>query len=293
MTPRRCLIAIAFLASVCAAQELRLPNNKSSLHFAVLGDTGTGGKPQYQTADQIAAFHKVFPFNMALMLGDNMYGGEKPKDFVSKFERPYAALLSAGVKFYASLGNHDDPNQKDYQKFNMNGKRYYTFSPKHGVRFYALDSNYMDREQVEWLEKELSSSQSDWKLAFFHHPLYSSGEAHGPDQELRRVLEPMFLKYGVTVVFAGHKHFYERLKPQNGIHYFIEGGSAKLREGNIRRSAETAVGFDTDNTFMLCEIDGDRFYFQTISRAGRTVDSGIITRRGAPVERSRAASTNQ
>jgi len=290
MTIRRFSISIAFIASLCVAQELRLPNSKGSLHLAVLGDTGTGGKAQYQTADQVIAFRRVFPFDFALMLGDNMYGGEKPKDFIAKFERPYGALLSGGVKFYAALGNHDDPNQKDYKNFNMNGKRYYTFTPKHGVRFYALDSNYMDREQVAWLEKELSNSQSDWKIAFFHHPLYSSGEAHGPDEELRRVLEPLFLKYGVSVVFTGHEHFYERLKPQKGIYYFIEGGSAKLREGNIRQTAQTAVGFDTDNTFMLCEIDGDRLFFQTISRTGRTVDSGVITRSGATIERSRAAS---
>jgi len=284
---------MALAACSCLAQELKLPNNKSSLHFAVVGDTGTGGKAEYQTADQLAAFRRVFPFDIALMLGDNMYGGQKPKDFVEKFERPYASLLSAGVKFYAALGNHDNPDQKDYKNFNMNGKRYYTFKPKDGVRFFALDSNYMDREQVSWLESELSNSGSDWKVAYFHHPLYSSGEAHGPDEELRRVLEPLLLKHGVTVVFSGHEHFYERLKPQNGIHYFIEGGSAKLREGNIRRTAQTAVGFDTDNTFMLCEIDGDRLYFQTVSRTGRTVDTGVITRSGASVERSRASSAVQ
>src|SRR6478609_5963957 len=132
MTMRWYSISVAFIASLCVAQELRLPNSKSSLRFAVLGDTGTGGKGQYQTAEQVAAFRRVFPFDFALMLGDNIYGGEKPKDFVAKFERPYAALLSAGVKFYAALGNHDDPNQKDYKGFNMNGKRYYTFSPKNG-----------------------------------------------------------------------------------------------------------------------------------------------------------------
>jgi 3',5'-cyclic AMP phosphodiesterase CpdA len=290
MTTRRYLICIALAASLCVAQEIKLPNSKDSLHFAILGDTGTGGKAQYQTGEQVVAFRRVFPFDLALMLGDNMYGGENPKDFVSKFERPYANLLSSGVKFYAALGNHDDVNQKDYKLFNMKGKRYYTFKPKDGIRFFALDSNYMDKEQLEWLEKELSSSGSDWKIAFFHHPLYSSGERHGPDQELRRVLEPLFLKYGVSVVFTGHEHFYERLKPQKGIHYFIAGGSAKLREGNIGRTEQTAVGFDTDNTFMLCEIDGDRMYFQTISRPGRTVDSGVITRVGATNERSRATS---
>ena len=268
-------------AIICTAQELRLPNSKDSLHFAVLGDTGTGGSAQYEVGEQITRYHSVFPFGTVIMLGDNLYGGEEARDFESKFEKPYAPLLKDGVKFYASLGNHDDPNQRQYKGFNMNGRRFYSFKPKDGVRFFALDSNYMDKEQLDWLEKELSASQSDWKIAFFHHPLYSSGERHGPDEDLRRVLEPLFVKHGVTVVFTGHEHFYERLKPQKGIHYFVAGGSAKLRKGNIRKTADTEVGFDSDNTFMLCEIDGNRLHFQTITRTGKTVDSGVIARTAA------------
>ena len=287
---RRYFIIFTFLSAyICYAQELKLPGKKDSFHFAVLGDTGTGGRDQYETGEQVARFRQVFPFDTALLLGDNLYGGEKPKDYVNKFERPYAALINGGVKFYAALGNHDDPNQRLYKQFNMNGQRFYTFKPKDGVRFFALDSNYMDRQQIEWLEKELSNSASDWKIAFFHHPLYSSGERHGPDEDLRRVLEPLFLKYGVSVVLTGHEHFYERLKPQHGIYYFIEGGSAKLRKGNIRRSEQTAFGFDTDNTFMLCEIDGDKFYFQTITRKGQTVDSGVIERPKHALQSSRGA----
>jgi hypothetical protein len=285
----RALLVLTVAGAVtCAAQELKLPNKKDSLHFAVLGDTGTGSKEQYQVGEQITRFRTIFPFNTALLLGDNLYGGEKPKDFENKFEKPYEALLKDGVKFHAALGNHDDPNQRLYKGFNMNGQRFYSFKPKDGIRFFALDSNYMDKQQLDWLEKELSDSGSDWKIAFFHHPLYSSGERHGPDDDLRRVLEPLFLKYGVSVVFTGHEHFYERLKPQKGIHYFVAGGSAKLRKGNIRKTPETAVGFDTDNTFMLCEIDGDQLYFQTITRTGKTVDAGVIERTGAAM-RSRAA----
>lgn len=276
---RRVVAALAVAAIACAAPELRLPNKKDSLRFAVIGDTGTGGRPQYEVAEQMAQFHDMLSFDIVLMLGDNLYGGEKPNDFVVKFEKPYEPLLTKGVKFYATLGNHDDPNQKSYKNFNMNAQRYYTFKPRSQVTFFCLDSNYMNPEQLEWVKKELSESKSEWKIAFFHHPLYSSGAKHGPEDELRRALEPLFLEHGVSVVFAGHEHFYERIKPQQGIHYFIEGGSAKLRKGNIRRSEENEKGFDTDNTFMLCEIDGDELHFQTITRGGETIDSGTVSRR--------------
>jgi hypothetical protein len=96
--------------------------------------------------------------------------------------------------------------------------------------------------------------------------------------DLRQQLEPLFLKYGMSVVFAGHEHFYERLRPQKGIHYFTAGGSAKLRVGNILKTPMTALGFDTDYTFMLVEIAGETMYFQTVTRTGRMVDLGELTR---------------
>jgi predicted phosphodiesterase len=261
------------------AAHVRLPLRDGSARFAAIGDTGTGGSGQYRVAGQLSAAHAKFPFEFVLMMGDNMYGSERAEDYVDKFERPYKPLLDAGVKFYASLGNHDGTNQIFYQRFNMGGKRFYTFKPGDDLRFFALDSTYMSPEQLEWLEKELSASGSEWKIAFFHHPLYSEGH-HGSDLQLRQELEPLFLKHGVDVVFTGHEHFYERLKPQKGIHYFIAGGSAKLRRGDIDRSAPIhAAGFDQGYSFMVIEIVADEMHFQAISDQGKTVDSGVIQRR--------------
>lgn len=275
------------------AQNLVLPLRDNSVRFAVLGDTGTGDRVQYDVAKQIVAQYAKFPFTFAIMLGDNIYGSERPQDFRRKFETPYAALLNAKVEFYAALGNHDDPNQRFYKPFNMNGERYHTFK-KGNVRFFALDSNYMDPEQLRWLEKQLQASGSDWKIPYFHHPLYSSGQ-HGSQVELRRIVEPLFIKYGVDVVFAGHEHFYERLKPQKEIHYFTSGGAAKLRADDIGDLGLTEKGFDTDRSFMLVEISEDEMFFQTISRTGQTVDKGSLRRRemqqqtrgrGAPAPRA-------
>jgi hypothetical protein len=276
---RRVLLSILLLALTgpLAAQDLKLPNKDGSVKFAVLGDTGTGGSDQAAVARQLNAFRAKFPFEFAILLGDNLYGSENPRDYARKFEVPYKPLLDAKVKFYAALGNHDDPNQRMYKAFNMNGERYYTFKPSltAGVRLFALDSNYMDPKQLEWLEKELAASGSDWKIAFFHHPLYASG-MHGSDEILKKQLEPLFVKHGVNVVFQGHEHFYERIKPQKGIQYFVEGSSAKLRKGDINPTGLTAFGYDTGYTFMLVEIVGDELFFQTITERGQTVDSGVV-----------------
>jgi DNA repair exonuclease SbcCD nuclease subunit len=274
------IFIVLITAFLSYAQSSQLPMLKDSVKFAVIGDNGTGGKAEYQIAERLKTFHDKFPFQFVAMMGDNLYGGDSPKDFVTKFEKPYKALLDLGVKFYAALGNHDDAGRQiSYEKFNMGGKHYYTFKPRDGVRFFALDSNYMDKKQLDWLELELKNSGSEWKIVYFHHPIYSSGEKHGANLELRNVLEPVLVKYGVDVVLTGHEHFYERLNPQKGIHYFIVGSSGKLREGNIvTKSALTAKGYDEDNTFMLAEIAGDNMFFQVINRVGKIVDSGRIQR---------------
>ena len=264
-----------------AEAPVALPNKEGSLKFGVLGDFGTGDREQYQLAEQMAKLHARFPFEIVVTVGDNLYGSERPQDFVNKFEAPYKPLLDAKVKFYASLGNHDAREQAHYKLFNMDGKRYYTFkAPEEDVRFFALESDYPTPEQLSWLEKELQNSNEKWKIPYFHHPLYSSGERHGSDLTLRKALEPLFIKYGVSVVLTGHDHFYERVKPQNGIVYFVTGSGGKLRAGNIdRRTGLTAKGFDTDLAFMAAEISGDEMYFNTISRQGNIVDSGVIQRR--------------
>lgn len=275
------LLATAVVATQPPAEPtVPLPNKDGSLKFAVLGDFGTGDQSQYELADQMAKLRQRFKYELVVLVGDNLYGSERPQDFAKKFELPYKPLLDAGVKFYASLGNHDAREQRFYKLFNMEGKLYYAFSPKPNVRFLALESSYPTPEQILWVETELKASSSDWKIVYFHHPLYSSGDRHGSDLRLREALEPLFLKYNVSVVFNGHDHFYERVKPQKGIAYFVVGSGGQLREGNIDRgSGITARGFDTDLAFLAAEIAGDELYFNVISRVGQTVDSGVLARR--------------
>ncbi len=228
------------------------------------------------------AYRRAVGFEFVIMLGDNIYGGHEPRDFAQKFELPYNSLLDAGVKFYASLGNHDDPNiERLYKPFNMNGERYYSFK-KRDVTFFALDSNYMDFKQLAWVGQTLEASDTGWKICFFHHPLYNDGKSHGPDLDLRSQLGPMFKRDGVNVVFSGHEHAYERIKPEDDIYYFILGSSGKLVRHDFHRSETMATSFDQDRTFMLVEVVGDRLYFQTVSRGGRTIDSGEIARQAQP-----------
>lgn len=276
-----------------APPAIVLPNESSSIKFLAMGDAGRGSKDQYELGRVMANFRTAFPFDFAILTGDNMYGKQKAEDYRLKFEEPYRALLDQNVKFYASLGNHDEANQVHYVNFNMDGKEYYKFE-KGDVSFYALNSNYMQQKQLDWFIAELEKDDSPWKVAFFHHPPYSSGGRHGSDEEVREFLHPVFVKYGVKVVFTGHDHFYERVKPIDGIQYFVTGAAGKIRKGDLKdRSTITAKGFDTDLSFMLVEVAGNRMHYQVISRKGQTVDSGTIVNESMPAAEDKSSAGKQ
>ncbi len=265
--------------------RLTLPNEDRSIKFAIIGDSGRGSKEQHEVAAQMVAYRQRFDFKFVLMAGDNIYEGPASNDdYRLKFEEPYKLLLDAGVKFYAALGNHDDTNQVYYTPFNMGGHRYYTFVPPVDpitrwdtrVRFFALDSTYLTREQLQWFEREVSQSRAEWKIAFLHHPLYTSGRYTLAARGVRLALESAFVNGGVDVVFSGHEHIYERAELQQGILYFVTGGAGSLRTGDADQSPAIARAYDRDYHFMLAEITDEGVFFQAINRVGVTIDAGVL-----------------
>jgi hypothetical protein len=265
---------------------LTLPARPASVKFAVIGDSGRGNEPQFEVAAQMVRYRAAFPFTFVLMLGDNIYEGPATADdYRRKFEDPYRELLEEGVRFFAVLGNHDDPRQVDYPRFNMDGDRYYSFEPPGDavarlttdVDFFAIDSTWLDPGQLFWLRERLARSTARWKIAFLHHPLYTTGRYARESRAHRWALEPLFARGGVKVVFSGHEHIYQRSVLQKGVQYFVSGGAGSLRVGDGARAPSVARTFADDYHFMLVEIDGDNLHFQAISRHGRTIDAGQLT----------------
>jgi predicted phosphodiesterase len=268
------LTVLTFIVSVLLAHAQSV---EVEVRFAVIGDNGTGDEAQYAVGRQMASARTEFPYDLVLMLGDNLYRRASPEVYASAFEQPYKALLDAGVTFVAVLGNHDSPESVHYPRWNMNGRRYFTFTRSH-VRFFAIDTNVLDAEQLDWLERALGEAQEPWKVAYFHHPIYSNGRRHGSNVELRVRLEPLFVRHGVQVVFSGHDHFYERLKPQKGITYFVSGAGGQLRKDGVKPSETSAVAFSEDRSFMLVHVTRNVLQFHAVSRSGAAIDSGAIAR---------------
>jgi hypothetical protein len=111
---------------------------------------------------------------------------------------------------------------------------------------------------------------------------------HGPDLDLRNQLSPLLKLYGVNVVFSGHEHAYERLKPVDNIYYFVQGDSGKLVHHDFHRSDLMEKSFDRDRTFMIVEVAGENLSFQTIAAGGDTVDTGTLPRPAASVKAAAA-----
>jgi hypothetical protein len=264
------------------------------VRFVAIGDMGTGCNNQSAIGRRLAAYYDQSPYDAVLMLGDNIYPDGHPSNFRPKFEGPYEAILKRGVKFHAALGNHDVPRgreaQINYQHFNMNGSRFYSFTKGDGlVEFFALDTTDFDQAQERWLTGALSASEARWKIAYFHHPIYSSAKRHGSNTRLRARLEPLFARYGVAAAFSGHDHTYERTKAIEGVQYFVSGAGGKLRRGDLdRRSPFFLTGNDEVHSFMHIEVTHDQLSFRAVDASGRILDSGTLAPREAVRARTMA-----
>jgi hypothetical protein len=257
-----------------AASLLPMPSIRGGTVFALMGDSGSGNQSQHAVAKAMLAYFNTarrFPF--VLMLGDNLYDD----DYTNEFSIPYKPLIDLGVKFYAALGNHDRDLEIHFKPFNMNDVDRYTFD-QGNARFAALNSNHPgDPLQIKWLDTAFAGAETKWKICFFHHPLYSSGEhaAEGRDV-IRPALEGALVRNKVDVVFTGHEHLYEHIKPQQGVQYFISGGGGK-NLFNFHKS-EFDVVIASEHHFMVAEIDGDRLFFEAITQTQKILDCGIIFR---------------
>ncbi len=279
--PTGVVVLLLALFAVATSQQ----SSPTPVTFAVMGDTGSGDEAQLAVARQMVRQRAKTPFDFVIMLGDNIYQKGEEKYIKLRFEEPYKDLLAAGVKFYATLGNHDIIRglefQTNYKNFNMGGRRFYNFAKGNGMlEFFALDSNELDGEQLRWLEERLKASKARWKIAFCHHSIYSSARMHSAYVKLRAMLEPLYVKYGVNAVFSGHSHCYERTKPQKGVQYFTAGSSGEIKKGTLdSKSPLMAFGNDRINIFLTAQATENEMKVEAIGSDGSMVDSYTIKKK--------------
>jgi len=292
-----------------------LPALAQTLHFGAIGDSGSGDAAQLAVARQMEAFNRSHHWEFVLMLGDNVYDDGNPRFFDRKFKNPYRNLMAAGVKFHATLGNHDRISpagrkgmaevQDDAFGFVGRQDEYeFTAGPKVGgktlARFICLNSSAWMEElwNYKLIEPRLIrlrnwlqiSNEYQWNIVFFHNAIYSFAvtatlerlvgrHGHGSEEDLRRILEPE-LKGKVDVVLSGHEHFYQKIRPQNGIHYFVSGGASKIRRGVEKHNRQVEFAAEALH-FMDFELSAGELKYAAISEKGAQIHSGVIQKQEA------------
>jgi hypothetical protein len=273
-----------------------LAPGKPLFRFGVLADTGTGSMQQYAVGRALLKQHQARALNMVLMAGDNIYTNGEFEKIKTNFAIPYQDLLKNGVKFYASLGNHDaradvcgaDRGEKcaatstlpitneevNYPPFNMGGKRYYTFKQGNNIQFFATPNSPTRAAQLEWLDRELGKSTAKVKIVFGHHAIYSVGR-YGNNEALIRDVSPILVKHKVPLWIDGHDHNYQRSNPIKGVTYLVSGGGgAGLYP--IQEQADWSAYAKSVHSFATVDVYADRLIVTGIDSAGVVLDRGTV-----------------
>lgn len=248
------------------------------LRFAAIGDWGSGLDAETAVADRMCSWRRHHPFDLVVTAGDNIYEEGSPSDFDAKFFRPMACLLNNGVKFHASLGNHDvvtDNGQPeiDEPRFGMPAHNYVRRDS--GVRFVFADSNDIDRH---WLRRAVRPAKGDlWTIVLFHHPVYSPGTGHGSTPGFRPSLPRIFRRHGVDLVINGHDHIYAVTKPLRKIRYVVTGGGgASLYGCSDQPFSERCVA---RYHFLYVVVRADHIEVRAVPESGRPFDKFTTTGR--------------
>jgi predicted phosphodiesterase len=247
--------------------------------FAVVGDSGSGGKGQLAVA---ALLERLGP-DLILHVGDVVYPSGQERLYDRRFFAPYRNIIKT-VPLFPVLGNHDvrKGNGAAYlENFHpplgspSSTKRYYSFDWGN-THFVALDSElyYGDKgarpeEQRDFLEQDLAATRKRWKIAFLHRSPYGSSR-HGGDERVTDDLEPLFTRHGVDLVFSGHDHVYERTVPVRGVTYVVSGGGGR-RLYPAGNGALTASSVSAHHTVFV-RVEGLRLLLEAVEAGGKVVD---------------------
>lgn len=258
------------------------------VHVLAFGDFGTASPQQMQLAGVMRQFETKHPFDFGLTLGDNFYpsGVNSPDDpqWKSKWEDVYNPL---GIKFYATLGNHDyiqadGPaaeivHAQHSPSWRMPASYYtYTAGP---VQFFAIDTielsdSALPNKEIAWLTAELARSKAKWKVVYGHYQIYSA--TRGDEQNLIQRLLPV-LRNHADVYLCGHDHNLQELKPEDGVHFFVSGGGGagvyNFRQPNYAHNDQFK---DVDYGFTILDATDTELKMTFIGLQGQELYSSVL-----------------
>lgn len=268
------------------------------VRFFALGDSGAASDGQRNVRDAFVNYEHDF----ALHLGDIAYGDGTFTEFETKHFAIYREQFAHQV-LWPTIGNHDQKTDAagpykavfslpEVALREADQERYYSFDYGN-VHFVSLDSNdatliplalagdSMDDDMLDWLAADLAASDAPWKIAFFHHPPYTSSSRR-PNAAVRNVILPLLEEGGVDLVLVGHDHHYERTLPMregcvaqgddSAITYIVAGASGAGLRGDVTPQYWHQTSNDEIHSFVRFEILGCTLHGQAIAADGSVIE---------------------
>jgi tartrate-resistant acid phosphatase type 5 len=295
-------VTVTVTAWAQAQNPLKLQVNPQAVNFIVMGDWGRNGEDhQKEVAAQMGKTAAEASVDFIVAAGDNFYplGVASEFDPLWKydFEDVYTAF-SLQWDWYPVLGNHDygaDPDaQVRYSKVSRRWQmpsRYY--SKKFVIQgdttqqmliafidttplikgYYTGNGHHVHGQdsaaQQQWLEKVLSDQSPNikWKFVVGHHPMYTGGgRTESKDtKSIRRVLQPLFIKYHVDAYLAGHEHSLQHMVV-NDVDHFISGAAS---EKTPARMLPISKFSQSDYGFMLFSVLPNKVLVQVVNHENK------------------------
>ena len=153
-----------------------------------------------------------------------------------------------------------------------------------GVRFIMINT-YEDRKldiQMPWLEETLSNNPYRWTVVSFHRPIYSAGDDRD-NERTRNAFLPVFDKYNVDLVLAGHDHAYSRsykLKDgvkvsddEKGTVYVVSVSGPKMYSVNTQYNDLMAKTGGYTQLYQVISIKGQELLYESFTATGGLYDS--------------------
>lgn len=261
------------------------------IHIAIYGDAGRGNQEQFDLGRAMAARHALRPFQLALSTGDNQYDSSRPGLMEQIFEKPFAALIAAGVPFYQTVGNHDMDEERilaqlEYSRkvdalrqgrggWVMPAEHYVIREAKGNVRIIVLNVTAPESDfpqqtaALEFARRELSAATSEWTIVCFHYHLWSTG-LRGDHEEMLETYLPLLEEFGVDLVLAGHEHHAEFFAPREGLHFALVGHGSEIRRQKVR-SAQPCLFRTNEIGFAELSLEPGLAQFGFVDRHGREI----------------------
>lgn len=275
------------------------------VRILALGDSGRGSAEQIAVRDQFMQHE----FDVFLHLGDMAYNDGTFSEFEAHMFQVYEDFLHA-TPSWPTMGNHEAKTNNgqpyldvyylpEVARAEVDQERYYSFDYGN-VHFVSVESNELilglataqdqlgagDQHMLAWLRDDLAASDADWKIAFFHHPPYTSSSSREASMLVRNGLLPILEEGGVDIALAGHDHFYERSQPiwqgevaegdSRAITYIIAGFGGTGMTETVDGNWHTAAIHDESQGYVDLQIAGCTATGTVMDLNGEQVDDFVI-----------------